>query len=177
MIVQPSLSWRTRPHRHTRGNGLCWQLRGLSLAERRAGPAGETVFHARNKDGQIQRGNAPPNPTEKKLLTHHQIARNRKRSARLARLERSGNSRRPRSPQTVIRDNPLPSDKDASRLPQRLAYRAVYSPRKAERRAQLLRLDCAKPEWGWDGWGAIPLNSHRVITDAKRGRDATTGFI
>ena len=60
-----------------RDNGLFWQLRGLSLAERRAGPAVETVFHARNKDGQIQRGKAPPNPTEKKLLTHHQDARKR----------------------------------------------------------------------------------------------------
>ena len=51
------------------------------------------------KEGQLSRGaapssialaeeGAPPNPTEKKLLTHHQDARNRKRSARLADIGR-----------------------------------------------------------------------------------------
>ena len=64
---------------------------GTILAQRpkRRGAAGlrsffSVVVFRETKMGQSQRGKAPPDPTEKKLLTHHQIARNRKRSARLA---------------------------------------------------------------------------------------------
>ena len=57
------------------------------------------------KVGQSQRGKAPPNPTEKKLLTHHQIARKEKRASR------------GRRPLTVITDNPLPSANDGRGYP------------------------------------------------------------
>ena len=63
--------------------------------------------------GQSQRGKAPPDPTEKKLLTHHQVAHKRKRSARLA-----GEARK-----QLQKKQPGEPTTNDDRRPQRRSYR------------------------------------------------------
>ena len=68
------------------GRGYRLTFRSLPKAAARAVLRSffSVVVFRETKVGQSQRGKAPPDPTEKKLLTHHQIARKRKRRARLA---------------------------------------------------------------------------------------------
>ena len=66
---------------------------------------------------QSQRGKAPPDPTEKKLLTHHQLARKRKRSARLAAKGRNPLERTTLypPPMTTAATPPRPYRREATR--------------------------------------------------------------
>ena len=79
---------QTPPRRARWGNDQVGTNTGMLLARSPIGrgAAGlrsffSVVVFRETKVGQSQRGKAPPDPTEKKLLTHHQIARNRKRDA------------------------------------------------------------------------------------------------
>ena len=154
------------------GNDQVGTNTGTILAQRpkRRGAAGlrsffSVVVFRETKVGQSQRGKAPPDPTEKKLLTHHQIARNKKRSARLAAVGRKQLERTTLYPPPMTTDaRPLAvtslrscarpsvcaatlrsSICGASPSGGRIAANAA-----GQIGAQLLRLDCAKPERG--GW-------------------------
>ena len=139
-ITQP----QTPPRRARWGNDQVGTNTGMLLARSPIGrgAAGlrsffSVVVFRETKVGQSQRGKAPPNPTEKKLLTHHQIARNRKRSARLAAEGRKQFAR------TTLYPPPL-----TTAATQRRPYRGAC--RRANRSATLTAGLC-EARAGWAG--------------------------